>query len=261
MTPLSMASHGETSVDPATAHVASDAAGGQGPDHKRAFVHQLFTAIAPRYDWFNRLASLSLDQRWRRATVTMGQLRTGMVVLDVCTGSGDLALLCARQLHGQGRVCGLDFTEAMLRAARRKHAAHAAPIQWLRADAQALPFQAESFDRVFIGFSTRNLSDLGLGLREMIRVLKRGGQLLILETGYPAHPALRAAYQAFLLTIARTIGWALTGRAWPFTYLARSVKGFLRPDQVVSLLNASGASARYLPLTRGLASLYIADKP
>ncbi|MBI4323588.1 MAG: ubiquinone/menaquinone biosynthesis methyltransferase [Candidatus Omnitrophica bacterium] len=229
-------------------------------ESKRAFVQRLFTTIAPRYDWFNRLGSLGLDQRWRRRAVGESGLSGGMQVLDVCTGTGDLAVLCARRLRGRGAVVGVDFNETMLRGATHKQRPGEPAIGWLRGDAQALPFGQERFDRVVIGFSTRNLSDLTQGLGEMVRVLKPRGRLMILETGRPSNRLVRMGYLAFLGTVARVIGFALTGRVWPFTYLARSVKGFLSPEEMVALLNACGTQARYVPLSWGLASLYVADK-
>jgi demethylmenaquinone methyltransferase/2-methoxy-6-polyprenyl-1,4-benzoquinol methylase len=163
-------------------------------EEKRAFVQRLFTRIAPRYDWFNRLASLGLDQRWRRELVSRSGIAPGMRVLDVCAGTGDLAMLCAQRQGGIGEVIGIDMNGAMLSCAHRKQRARGFTIQWLVADAQALPFPTSHFDRVVIGFSTRNLSDLAAGLREMVRVLRPQGQLLILETGYPANPLLRPTW-------------------------------------------------------------------
>jgi demethylmenaquinone methyltransferase/2-methoxy-6-polyprenyl-1,4-benzoquinol methylase len=227
---------------------------------KRQVVHELFATIAPGYDRFNRLASLGLDQRWRRQAVAIAGVRPGMRVLDVCSGTGDLALLCARALGGDGHVAGLDFTFEMLDGARRKQRAQGAAVGWLRADALAMPFPPAVFDRLFIGFSTRNLTNLQAGLTEMVRVLKPGGQLVILETGWPSQPLVRAAYLAFLGTVARVIGWMVTGRLWPFTYLARSVKAFISPSEFVALLARCGAPAQYRPLSGGLASLYIATK-
>lgn len=224
---------------------------------KPQFVRRLFTTIAPRYDWFNRLASLGLDQQWRRQAIEIGALAKGMRVLDVCTGTGDLALLCERKLD-EGSIVGVDFTESMLRSALRKP--RAAHVSWLAGDAQSLPFQAESFDRTFIGFSTRNLSDLEQGCRDMLRVLKPGGRLIILETGRPSNPVVRLGHWLFLGTVARGVGLVLTGRLWPFTWLARSVKGFLTPPQVVALLERCGAHATYAPLSFGLASVYVAVK-
>lgn len=228
---------------------------------KRAFIHRLFTTIAPRYDWFNRLASLGLDQRWRRRAIALGAVSPGMEILDVCTGTGDLALLCAAHLWGDGQVIGLDCNHTMLQAAARKQAAASPPMWWVQADAQVLPFPSGRFDRVFIGFSTRNLSDLQRGILEMARVLKANGKLIVLETGRPANRLLRWGYFLFLATGARLIGVLLTGRLWPFTYLARSVQRFLHPEEFVGLLQTCGLRASYLPLSYGLASLYVADKP
>ena len=232
------------------------------PDpEKRVFVHRLFTTIAPQYDWFNRLASLGLDQRWRARAIRESGMQPGMDVLDVCTGTGDLALMCAARAHGQGLVAGVDFNATMLRGAPPKQARARQAVHWLQGDAQALPFQAGSFDRVFIGFSTRNLSDLRLGVAEMARVLRPGGRLVILETGRPANPLVRAGHWLFLMTVARMIGWVLTGHLWPFTYLAKSVKRFLRPSEFVDLLAGCGLAPQHRPLSWGLASLYLATKP
>ena len=230
------------------------------PIPKQLFIHRLFSEIAPRYDWFNRLASFGLDQRWRERAVELSGLATGMRALDVCTGTGDLALLCARSAGADGLDVGIDFTAPMLERAQAKQRRQAASVGWSRADAQRLPFAEGRFDRVVIGFSTRNLADLADGLREMLRVVKPGGALVVLETGRPPAWWLRIGYWVFLHTIAPAIGWLLTGQCWPFTYLARSTKGFLPPTEFVRLLNACGAQASYLPLSGGLASLYIARK-
>jgi len=231
------------------------------PEEKRPFVQKLFTNIAPRYDWFNRLASCGLDQRWRAVTVARGAVGPGQRVLDLCAGTGDLAILCARRQRGTGVVVGADMNGAMLAHARAKQRAKGLRIAWLQADAEALPFAGGSFDRIVIGFSTRNLSHLDQGLREMVRVLRPKGRLVILETGRPSNPIVRAAYQFFLFTAARTIGWLLTGQVWPFTYLAKSVQGFLAPQQFVERLERAGTRAEYVPLSFGMASLYLATKP
>ena len=230
------------------------------PD-KRVFIRGLFTRIAPQYDRFNRLASLGLDQGWRRQAIKQGGLGPGMSVLDVCAGTGDLSMACAGCVGPRGRVIGIDFTRPMLERLQRKAAALGAPVESLQGDALALPFRAGTFDRVTIGFSTRNLADLAAGVREMLRVLKPGGRLVVLETGRPANPVIRWGFQVFLGTMVRAIGWVLTGCVWPFSYLARSVKGFLAPQEFVALLERAGAQARYVPLSFGLASVYVAVKP
>jgi demethylmenaquinone methyltransferase/2-methoxy-6-polyprenyl-1,4-benzoquinol methylase len=180
-----------------------------------------------------------------------------MRVLDVCTGTGELAILCARR---QGTVIGIDMNREMLACAQRKQQQEELVIRWLQGDAQALPFADAMFDRVMIGFSTRNLSQLTEGLREMVRILKPGGQLLILETGRPRNPMVRVGYELFLFTVARLIGFVLTGQLWPFTYLARSVHHFLSPAQFIACLQDRQTQVEYVALSGGLASLYMATK-
>lgn len=238
------------------------------PQEKRSFIQKLFTDIAPRYDWFNRIASCGFDQGWRKTLIEQAALSPGMQVLDVCTGTGDLAILCAKRLRAlekavdevSGRVVGTDMNAGMLKHALRKQRSAKLSIQWLQADTLLLPFPSHLFDRVTIGFSTRNLASLEAGLFEMVRMLKPGGQLLILETGRPHHPLLRIGYWLFLMTVARLIGWVLTGRCWPFTYLAQSVRRFVTPEQMMERLKLCDVTTRYVPLTGGLASLYIAIK-
>ena len=235
---------------------------GFGGVEKRSFVQRLFTRIAPRYDRFNRLASLGLDQGWRAQALERGGITPGQQVLDVRTGTGNLAVLCAQHPQGQrpSTVVGMDMNGAMLAHAHRKQRALGLAIGWVQGEAESLPFPEGAFDRVMIGFSTRNLTRLMDGLREMVRVLRPGGRLIILETGYPANPVLRAAYQAFLFTGVRLIGFLLTGRTWPFTYLARSVRGFLTPEQMAERLQSLRTQVEYVPLSYGLASLFIAIK-
>ncbi len=233
----------------------------RAPLGKRPFIQRLFSQIAPRYDWFNRLVTCGLDQRWRRSALRRGEVGNAHTVLDLCAGTGDFALLCAQRQQGRGTVIGADFNAAMLVQAQAKQRRRGLQVGWVQGDAEALPFPAARFDRVVIGFSTRNLTDLDAGLREMVRVLKPGGQLVILETGSPAHAVLRGGYLLYLYTIARVIGLLLTGRLWPFTYLARSVKQFLTPAQMVEHLQRAETQVQYVPFANGLASLYLATKP
>ena len=232
----------------------------RNPAAKKPFVRQLFTRIAPRYDWFNRLASFGLDQHWRKIVVKRAAIQPHHRVLDLCCGTGDLAILSAQSPIHPNLLVGVDMTLAMLKQAQQKQQSRRLAIQWMQGDAEGLPFSSNRFDRITIGFSTRNLSHLEVGLREMVRVLKPKGKLLILETGYPAHPALRMLYQTFLFTVARTIGWILTGDCWPFTYLARSVRQFLTPQAMTERLQSAGTEVEYVPLSFGLASLYCATK-
>lgn len=230
------------------------------PEQKRPFVRRLFTRLAPRYDLFNRLVSCGLDQGWRRRALAAAALQPGHMVLDVCAGTGDLSFFAQPQVGPQGAVVALDFTWDMLAAGRRRSQARRAAVRWVQGDALKLPFADGRFDRAVIGFSTRNLTDLMAGLQEMLRVVKPGGRLVVLETGRPAQPLLRAGYFAFLFGIAPVIGFVLTGRISPFLYLARSVKRFVTPAQFVEGLRNMKVQVEYEPLSCGLASLYVATK-
>lgn len=230
------------------------------PEEKRPFVQDLFTRIAPRYDLFNRLASCGMDAGWRREAMKQGAIQPGMRVLDLCTGTGDLALLAAKQAGRAGLVVGADMTAAMLVYAEQKGRGRGQTASWLCGDALCLPFADGQFDCITIGFSTRNFADLNSGLREIVRVLKRGGRLVILETGRPSNPIVRMGYHFFLNTGARLIGWALTGEAWPFTYLARSVEQFVTPEVFTERLRSLGTDVRFRPLSGGLVSLFVATK-
>jgi demethylmenaquinone methyltransferase/2-methoxy-6-polyprenyl-1,4-benzoquinol methylase len=231
------------------------------PEEKRPFVQRLFTRIAPRYDVFNRLASCGQDQQWRSFALAAAGLQPQHRVLDVCAGTGDLSFQSAQWQQGRGLVVALDFTWEMLAHGRRRsEARRAASVHWVQADALQLPFEEAQFDRVVVGFSTRNWVDLDAGLLEMLRVLRPGGQLIVLETGRPAHPLLRAGYFAYLFGVAPLIGFLLTGRLWPFWYLARSVKNFVTPAQFVERLRNMKVQVEYVGLSHGLASLYVATK-
>lgn len=228
-------------------------------EDKRQFITRLFATIANRYDLFNRLSSLTLDRRWRALAVEHSRLEPGSRVLDLCTGTGDLALACADEI--QGRIVGVDVCAPMLHMARQKATHRHVTVDWLFGDALSLPFRDASFARVLVGFSTRNLANLPLGLREMYRVLEPHGRLVILETGKPNHRWLRIAYFLYLRTVVVAIGWLLFFKAWPFTYLQRSVARFWEPHEFVRALREVGfRSVHYRALGGGIAALYVADK-
>ena len=234
-------------------------------EDKRQFVTRLFTTIANRYDLFNRLTSMTFDRTWRALAVRMSRLEPGVRVLDLCTGTGDLALACAEELRALGgsggRVVGADLCAPMLAIARRKAERRRAAVDWCFGDALALPFRDGAFGRVLIGFSTRNLVNLPLGLREMHRVLGPRGRLVILETGKPKARWFRVLYFLYLRTVVVAIGWLLFFKAWPFTYLQRSVARFWEPHEFVRALRDVGfRGVSYRGLGGGIAALYVADK-
>lgn len=231
-----------------------------GQAGKEGFIRRLFDTITPRYDLFNRLASLGLDRAWRQKTIEALELKPGMRVLDLASGTGDLALSAARRMLPLGTVAACDLSFPMLRCSTRRMSRspfagwHVRPVQ---GRAEQLPFSDGAFDAATIGFALRNVSDLSATFRELRRVLAPGGRLALLEFGRPGSRILRAGQWLWLTFAVPLIGLACTGRLWPFLYLRRSILQFMPPEEVCRLLRAAGFSrAEARPLTAGVAVLY-----
>jgi len=213
-------------------------------------VQRMFDRIAPVYDAMNRVMTCGLDRRWRRITVEQA-VRPGDRVLDACCGTGDLAI--AARARG-GDVVGLDFSERMLERARGKDA----DIEWVRGDMLALPFDDGSFEAVTVGFGVRNVDDLEAGLRELRRVLRPGGRVGILEITQP-RGALAPFYRFWFDRVVPLLGKALPGGA-AYTYLPASVRRFPGPEELASLLGASGFTAvRFRRFSGGIVALHVAE--
>jgi demethylmenaquinone methyltransferase/2-methoxy-6-polyprenyl-1,4-benzoquinol methylase len=191
----------------------------------------MFDRIAPVYDAMNRVMTVGLDQRWRRATVR-ALVREGDRVLDACCGTGDLAV-AARKV-GAGEVVGIDFSERMLERARRK----APELEWLQADVLKLPFEDASFDAAVVGFGVRNVDDLEASIRELRRVLRPGGRLGILEITTPRGP-LKLFYKLWFDRIVPLLGRLLPGGD-AYTYLPASVRRFPGPEELAALMGRCG---------------------
>jgi demethylmenaquinone methyltransferase / 2-methoxy-6-polyprenyl-1,4-benzoquinol methylase len=230
---------------------------------KQQVMERLFGSIAERYDRFNACVSLTLDHGWRDRVIreALHAVPHDACVLDVCTGTGDLALGLDARLNGAHRVVGLDLSDPMLRLADQKAVQQQAQVSWMRGDAHQLPFQSDVFDAVTIGFSTRNVPDLREACREMCRVLDSGGRLVILEAGKPQGWLMRVLYYTYLTVVMPVVGVLVCGRLWPFRYLRRSIIHFLQPPAFQALLQEVGfASVQHYPLHHGLADLFIATK-
>jgi demethylmenaquinone methyltransferase / 2-methoxy-6-polyprenyl-1,4-benzoquinol methylase len=210
-------------------------------------VRAMFDRIAPVYDAMNRLMTAGLDQRWRRLTVD-AVVRPGDRVLDTCCGTGDLAIASHR---AGADVTGLDFSERMLKRARRKEPA----VAWVQGDALSLPFADGSFDAATVGFGVRNLSDLEGGLRELRRVLRAGGRLGVLEITRP-NGVLRHFYGLWFDRIVPLLGKLLPGGA-AYTYLPASVRRFPGPVELAALMAKAGfAEARFRLFAGGIVALH-----
>ncbi len=229
-----------------------------GPE-KRAYVRDIFTAIAPTYDRLNRIISLRFDQRWRRYAV--GRLhwerRPEGIYLDLCAGTLDFAATLARCPGFRGRIVGADFVPPMLRLGRGK-AARLAPIA---ADALELPFPDRSFDGAMVGWGMRNLVDLDAGLAEAARVLRPGARLVILEMTLPPQPLLRRVYQFYFRRVLPWIGRRISRHETAYAWLPASTVAFPEPVELARRLEAQGfRDVSYRLLMGGVSALHVGTR-
>jgi demethylmenaquinone methyltransferase/2-methoxy-6-polyprenyl-1,4-benzoquinol methylase len=226
-------------------------------------VRRMFGEIAPRYDLLNHLLSGGVDFYWRWRTVRAAHPQGTAPILDVCTGTGDLAL--AYSHAGKGApVVGTDFTHEMLVRARAKLGVEEpAVIRFLEADTQRLPFGDNQFQIVCVAFGLRNVSDTRAGLREMTRVCQPGGRVVVLEFSTPRNRAFGAAYRWYFRHVLPRIGQLLArNRESAYDYLPQSVSEFPDGPQLVEIMQECGlSSVTFRPLTFGIATLYIGSKP
>ena len=248
------------------------------PGHQRAAkVHALFSRIAPRYDLINDLQSFGLHRRWKRRVVRLARPQPGDRALDICCGTGDLALALARQ---GARVTGLDFSERMLavagnrslrirtqeprpplRAPRTSHHA-STPPHFIRADAQRLPFSDNSFDIVTVGYGLRNLADWEAGLGEMRRVARPGARLLVLDFGKPANALWRALYFSYLRLVVPCLGRLFGGSARAYAYILESLKPYPAQQGVAAAMGRLAlANVQVVSLLGGAMTINYAEKP
>lgn len=222
----------------------------------------MFDGIAPRYDLVNRVLSLGIDRRWRRRTVDALALPPGARVLDVATGTADLALAIAAR-HRDATVVGLDPSANMLAVARRKIAAagFADRISLVSGDAQALPFAAAAFDGATIAFGIRNVRDRSRALAELARVVRPGGRVCVLELSEPRGGVLGPLARFHVHTLVPAIGALLSSGA-EYRYLRDSIARFPPPDAFAAQLAESGlGDVTIAPLTFGVCCLFTAVVP
>ena len=229
-----------------------------GPE-KRAYVREMFTAIAPTYDRLNRIISLRLDQRWRQDAVRrLGWERApeGMY-LDLCAGTLDFGATLARQRGFRGRIVGADFVQRMLRLGRGK-SSRLSPVN---ADALALPFPDHVFDGAMVGWGVRNLMDLDAGLSEAARVLKPGARLVILEMTLPPNPRLRRLYQFYFRRILPRIGRMISKHTTAYTWLPESTQAFPGPQELARRMERQGfRDVRYELFLGGVTALHVGTR-
>jgi len=233
-------------------------------DKSTARIQEMFGLIAGRYDFLNRLLSLGIDRSWRRRTVKLVPPVGDAPILDVCTGTADLALAYWRASKGNTAVVGTDFCQPMLAIAQEKcrRAGALGQITLLEADTLRLPFPDNTFQIVSVAFGLRNVADTDAGLREMVRVCQSGGRVAILEFSTPTVWPLGAMYGWYFQHVLPRIGQALArNRQAAYNYLPQSVGRFPQGDALAERMRTAGlGEVKYWPFTFGVATLYWGQK-
>ncbi len=226
---------------------------------KAARVRSVFTSVAANYDVMNDLMSFGAHRLWKQFTLSLAGLRPGQCALDVAGGTGDLAAGLARQVGKSGRVVLSDINPKMLQIGRDRllDAGFVGNVECIVADAEALPFADDAFDCVTIGFGLRNVTDKAAALKSMRRVLKPGGQLLVLEFSAPVAPGLKSIYDAYSFNVLPLLGRLVAKDAQSYRYLAESIRMHPNQEALLEMLrNAGFALTRYHNLAGGIVAVH-----
>lgn len=228
-------------------------------DAKAGLVADVFDSVAARYDVMNDLMSVGIHRLWKRFTIELSGVRKNNAVLDIAGGTGDLAARFAEIVGPEGRVVLADINGAMLEVGRDKllDTGRQANIEFVQADAQDLPFPDDSFDCVTIAFGLRNVTDKDRALRSMLRILKPGGRLLVLEFSKPGNPLLSRAYDAYSFRVLPFMGKLVANDSDSYQYLAESIR--MHPDQetLKDMMEDAGFSrCEYHDMTGGIVALH-----
>lgn len=227
-------------------------------------VRTMFGEIAPRYDLMNHLLSCHVDRYWRWRTVRLARPQGQAPILDVCTGTGDLALAYHRRTRGEVGIFATDFCPQMLAVGedKKRRAGINGNLTFLEADTQSLPFPDNTFQLVTVAFGLRNVADTDRGLSEMVRVCQPAGRVAILEFSLPRRQPIKALYGFYFRNILPRLGqWFTRSSHEAYSYLPQSVGEFWQGEALAQRMHAAGLQkVIYYPLTFGIATLYIGTK-
>ncbi len=232
-------------------------------EDKVHWVRRHFNTVASRYDFMNTLLSFGIHHWWKRYAIRMMDLQAGDCILDLCGGTGDLALLAARATGPEGRVVLYDINWRMMITGRPKIMASPArnQIQYVQGDAERIAFPDNTFDAAMVGFGIRNLTRMEKGFEEMYRVLKPGGKMMCLEFSRPVTPWFRALYDFYSFHIMPWVGRIFGGSRQAYTYLPESIRLFPMQAELAAKLERIGyRQVRYRNLTNGIAVVHMAVK-
>jgi demethylmenaquinone methyltransferase / 2-methoxy-6-polyprenyl-1,4-benzoquinol methylase len=249
--------------DPTKATVIGAAPeGASDPASAARAVREMFTSIAPRYDLLNHVLSFNVDRLWWRKTArSFASIlkRQDACALDLCCGTGDMTFALSRQAgKSPAKILGVDFSHAMLQRANDKSAGKS--LCWVEADALCLPFPDQQFDLITAAFGFRNLADYDAGLREMVRLLRPGGECGILDFGEP-RGLMGKLYRVYFKRVLPAVGTVVSGVKGPYVYLPASVERFPSPEEMLGRMRRAGfREASWTPYTFGIAGLYKGKK-
>ncbi len=232
------------------------------PEEKKEFVHSKFSAISNKYDLLNSLLSLQIDRYWRWRTVQHLKIFPYGPVLDLCAGTLPLSLELTRQAHGR-TVLAVDFCEDMLKSGIKKikKTERGKRIFPVCGDGEQIPAPSDTFYGCTVAFGVRNLGNTEQGLREMYRVLKPGGKLLILEFSRPTNPLIKPLYNFYLNKVLPRVAGLISGDKEAYQYLASSIAKFYEPVKLLAMMKEAGfPDVRREPLSFGIVSIYIGIK-
>jgi demethylmenaquinone methyltransferase/2-methoxy-6-polyprenyl-1,4-benzoquinol methylase len=230
---------------------------------KAGLVAGVFDSVAERYDLMNDLMSLGLHRLWKRFAVAQSGVRAGQIVLDVAGGTGDLACSFAERVGDRGYVTIVDINRSMLNVGRRRLADRGivGNVVFVQADAEALPFDDDHFDCISIGFGLRNVTHMEQALLSMLRVLKPGGCLLVLEFSQPTQPLIAKVYDAYSFSVLPLLGRYVANDEHSYRYLAESIRKHPDPETLKSMMEDVGFErVRYFNLSAGVVALHKAYK-
>jgi demethylmenaquinone methyltransferase / 2-methoxy-6-polyprenyl-1,4-benzoquinol methylase len=233
-------------------------------DERVSYARGMFGAIAPRYDLTNTVISAGLHRRWKHHTAALARVFPGDRAVDICCGTGDLMLLLAQRVGPEGRVVGIDLSEEMLRVARHKASAAGlgSSCRLVVGNAEALALPDESFDAATIGFGIRNTVHPEAVLHEVLRVLRPGGRLVVLEFGHPRGQLMRRLYDLYSFTLMPWLGRLISRHGDGYLYLPTSIRSW--PDQqgfATMMAQAGFAPVEYRNLLAGIAAVHVGVRP